>query len=160
MIEIAVSDTGSGFGGRRSAKPVSDLFYDQGDRHGRRPLHQPLDYRSPRRPDVGRNQLGGRRDVPFHAACRIKREFDRWRLGERSMSSTTIEAMRDSLDFLLGSAGFNVTLFEFGPAFPRCASRRWTLDAWSPTSACPGIDGIELLRRLKAGGSQVSGASS
>ena len=34
------------------------------------------------------------------------------------------EAMRDLLDFLLGAADFDVTLFEFGPAFPRCAPRR------------------------------------
>ncbi len=59
------------------------------------------------------------------------------------------EAMRDSLDFLLGSANFQVTLFE---------SARQFLDALSAIEfGCvlsdvrmPVIDGIELLKRLKA----------
>ena len=59
------------------------------------------------------------------------------------------EAMRDSLMFLLDSAGFEVTLFEAAQQF---------LDARSALPfGCvvsdvrmPGIDGIELLKRLKA----------
>jgi two-component system response regulator FixJ len=59
------------------------------------------------------------------------------------------EAMRDSLMFLLDSAGFEVTLFEAAQQF---------LDARSALPfGCvvsdvrmPGIDGIELLKQLKA----------
>ncbi|NVN87992.1 MAG: response regulator transcription factor FixJ [Rhodopseudomonas sp.] len=63
-------------------------------------------------------------------------------------------AMRDSLDFLLDSSGFNVKVFESALAF---------LDALSAAeSGCilsdvrmPGIDGIDLLKRLKALGSRL-----
>jgi len=59
------------------------------------------------------------------------------------------EAMRDSLGFLLGSADFKVTLFESAQQF---------LDALAGVEfGCvvsdvrmPGIDGIELLKRLKS----------
>src|ERR1700721_2519584 len=60
------------------------------------------------------------------------------------------EAMRGSLDFMLGAADFHVTLFESAHHF---------LDALSNLEfGCvvsdvrmPGIDGIELLKHLKAG---------
>jgi two-component system, LuxR family, response regulator FixJ len=60
------------------------------------------------------------------------------------------EAMRDSLNFLLDSANFNVTLFEsalnFLDALP-------ALDFGCVVSdvRMPGLDGIELLKRMKLG---------
>src|SRR5919206_1045991 len=58
-------------------------------------------------------------------------------------------AMRDSLDFLLGSAGFSVRLFDSAQAF---------LDEVAGLEAgcvvtdvrMPGIDGMELLRRVNS----------
>jgi len=59
------------------------------------------------------------------------------------------EAMRDSLQFLLESAGFTVTLFEtatdFLSALPRLEFGCVVSDV-----RMPGIDGIELLKRMKA----------
>src|SRR5450631_3699502 len=59
------------------------------------------------------------------------------------------EAMRDSLNFLLDSAGFNVTLFEtalnFLDTLPGLAFGCVVSDV-----RMPGLDGIELLKRMKA----------
>lgn len=62
------------------------------------------------------------------------------------------EAMRDSLNFLLDSSGFDVTLFENAQAF---LDRLPTLAFGCVVSdvRMPGIDGIELLKRMKATGS-------
>src|SRR5713101_9805068 len=58
------------------------------------------------------------------------------------------EAMRDSLSFLLESAGFDVTLFEsalkFLDALPELAFGCVVSDL-----RMPGLDGIELLKRMK-----------
>lgn len=59
-------------------------------------------------------------------------------------------AMRDSLDFLLDSAGFNVRLFESAQAFLDVAAA--LEDGCVVTDVrMPGIDGMELLRRLNSG---------
>jgi two-component system, LuxR family, response regulator FixJ len=62
------------------------------------------------------------------------------------------EAMRDSLDFLLTSAGFNVSLFEtaldFLDALPGLEFGCVVSDV-----RMPGLDGIELLKRIKAANS-------
>src|SRR6202165_5307757 len=57
--------------------------------------------------------------------------------------------MRDSLDFLLGAANFQVTLFESAHNFLNTIS---SIDFGCVVSdvRMPGIDGIELLKRLRA----------
>ena len=63
------------------------------------------------------------------------------------------DAMRDSLDFLLDAAGFEVRLFEGAQNFLTALPG---LDFGCVVSdvRMPGIDGIELLTRMKAGGSK------
>jgi two-component system, LuxR family, response regulator FixJ len=59
------------------------------------------------------------------------------------------EAMRDSLDFMLGTADFHVTLFESAHHFLDTLS---SIEFGCVVSdvRMPGIDGIELLKRLRA----------
>lgn len=59
------------------------------------------------------------------------------------------EAMRDSLNFLLDSAGFHVTLFESAQNFLDLLAG---LEFGCVVSdvRMPGIDGIEMLKRMKA----------
>jgi len=59
------------------------------------------------------------------------------------------EAMRDSLNFLLDSAGFGVTLFDDAQAFLD-ALPGLTFGCVVSDVRMPGIDGIELLKRMKA----------
>jgi two-component system, LuxR family, response regulator FixJ len=63
-------------------------------------------------------------------------------------------AMRDSLDFLLGSAGFSVALFESAVSFLAVLPN---LDFGCVVSdvRMPGVDGIDLLHRLKADGRKL-----
>ncbi len=63
------------------------------------------------------------------------------------------EAMRDSLNFLLDSAGYRVTLFETAVSFLEALAG---LEFGCVVSdvRMPGIDGIELLKRMKAAGSR------
>ena len=63
------------------------------------------------------------------------------------------EAMRDSLNFLLDSADFSVTLFETAQNFLDVLQG---LEFGCVVSdvRMPGIDGIELLKRMKAGHSR------
>jgi two-component system response regulator FixJ len=59
-------------------------------------------------------------------------------------------AMRDSLDFLLGAAGFNVRLFDSAQVF---LDELANLDAGCVVTdvRMPGIDGMALLRQLNSG---------
>jgi two-component system response regulator FixJ len=59
------------------------------------------------------------------------------------------EAMRDSLNFLLDTANFNVTLFETALRFLE-ALPGLTFGCVVSDVRMPGLDGIELLKRMKA----------
>jgi two-component system response regulator FixJ len=64
------------------------------------------------------------------------------------------QAMRESLDFLLVSAGFDVTVFESAIGF---LDRLPSLEFGCVVSdvRMPGMDGIDLLKRLKTGRSAL-----
>ncbi|MDE2378542.1 response regulator FixJ [Bradyrhizobium sp.] len=59
------------------------------------------------------------------------------------------EAMRDSLQFLLDSSGFNVRLFETAESFLE-ALPQLEFGCVVSDVRMPGIDGIELLKRMKS----------
>ncbi|MDE5446255.1 response regulator [Bradyrhizobium sp. CSA207] len=59
------------------------------------------------------------------------------------------EAMRDSLNFLLDSSGFGVTLFDDAQGFLN-ALRGLAFGCVVSDIRMPGLDGIELLKRMKA----------
>ena len=63
------------------------------------------------------------------------------------------EAMRDSLNFLLDSAGYAVTLFETATSFLE-ALPGLEFGCIVSDVRMPGIDGIELLKRMKAANSR------
>ena len=63
------------------------------------------------------------------------------------------EAMRDSLNFLLDSAGYRVTLFETATSFLE-ALPGLEFGCVVSDVRMPGIDGIELLKRMKAANSR------
>src|ERR1700724_869867 len=62
------------------------------------------------------------------------------------------DAMRDSLNFLLESAGFDVTLFDSALNFLD-ASAELEFGCVVSDVRMPGLDGIELLKRMKAANS-------
>ncbi|HLG83772.1 MAG TPA: response regulator FixJ [Bradyrhizobium sp.] len=63
------------------------------------------------------------------------------------------EAMRDSLNFLLDSAGYKVSLFETATSFLE-ALPGLEFGCVISDVRMPGIDGIELLKRMKAAGNR------
>jgi two-component system response regulator FixJ len=62
-------------------------------------------------------------------------------------------AMRESIDFLLVSAGYEVKLYESAQAF--LATPDVTFGCILSDVRMPGIDGLDLLKRLKASGSKL-----
>ena len=136
MIEIAVSDTGPGFAGDDACATCSSPFS------------------RPRRPAwASAFPSAAPSSKPTAAGCGPKPTASggatfRFTLPAASAKDMTDAArgkvyvidddaaMRDSLDFLLGSAGFNVRLFEFRAGFPGRACRTWSSAAWSRTCAC------------------------
>ena len=149
MIEIAVSDTGSGFG-EDVAQNLFQTFFttkETGMGVGLSISRSIIEAHGGRM--WAETNRGRRRDVSLHVARRIKREFDRWQLGERSMSSTTTRRCGIRSNFLLDAADFDVTLFESAQHFLDGLPTS-TLAAWSPTSACPASTASNFCKRLKA----------
>jgi two-component system response regulator FixJ len=75
-------------------------------------------------------------------------------LGENVYVIDDDPAMRDSLDFLLGSAGFSVTLFESAVSF-LAALPSLGFGCVVSDVRMPDVDGIDLLHRLKADGRKL-----
>ena len=63
-------------------------------------------------------------------------------------------AMRDSLEFLLGTAGFSVALFESGSQFLK-ALPELGFGCVVTDVRMPGTDGIALLKQLRTGATRL-----
>jgi two-component system response regulator FixJ len=65
------------------------------------------------------------------------------------------QAMRDSLDFLLGIRGFSVALYSSGAEFLAALPGLPAEDCILSDISMPGMTGIELVRRLKERGAKL-----
>ena len=149
MIEVEVSDTGSGFHDDVKSNLFQTFFTTKETGMGvGLSISRSIIEAHGGRMWAEANRCG-RRDLSLHVACRIKRECDEWQHRGKVYVIDDDEAMRDSLEFLLGAADFQVTLFESAQNFLDALP---TIDFGCVVSdvRMPGIDGIELLKRLKA----------
>ena len=115
MIEIAVSDTGHGFGGDTHANLFQPFFTTKETGMGvGLSISRTIIETHGGRMWAETNQVRWR-DVPFHPARRVCQGCDRCRGKVYVIDDDP--AMRNSLDFLLGSAGFSVRLFDSAQVF-------------------------------------------
>ena len=149
MIEIAVADTGSGFAGDALANLFQPFFTTKEAGMGvGLSISRTIIETHGGRMSAETNGSGG---ATFRFTLPVASAKDMTNAAERkSTLSTTIRRCASSPDFLLGSAGFSVRLFDSARAF---LDELANLEAGCVVTdvRMPGIDGMELLRRLNSG---------
>ena len=130
---------------------VSTLRNQQGERHGRRSFHLPNHHRSAWRPHLGRLQQWRWHHFRVYVTFR--------RTGGGAMKDRTVihvidddAAMRDSLAFLLDVNGFKPQVYDSAGAF-LAESRADASGCVVSDIRMPGMNGIELVRKLRGQGS-------
>ncbi len=149
MVEIEVSDTGSGF--HEDVKPnLFQTFFttkETGMGVGLSISRSIIEAHGGRM--WAESNAAGGATFRFTLPAAVRRELTMPNKGKVYVIDDD-EAMRDSLNFLLESADFDVTLFEtarnFLDVLPGLEFGCVVSDV-----RMPGIDGIELLKRMKAG---------
>ena len=134
---------------RNDVPAVSAFRHHQAPRHGRGPVDLAHDRGGAWRKDRGRTQSRRRNDLPLHAPRRVSERISAMPSDQAVVHVIDDdEAVRQSLAFLLGTAGIEVQTYDSAVAFLKVAAEVKPGCVITDVRM-PELSGIDLLRRLK-----------